>query len=134
MLASVPGLHATRDLLLVVAIAAVMTGAGAFAAGLNLPGDRSASPAPIETSHLARSDCDCSRAHHLPATPRAQERRLTLDPASTPAMPPRRSRSIETGSMPSWMRAEADPRHMLSRMAMLSRHAPRSYAVEPPQS
>jgi hypothetical protein len=139
---SIPGVREPRDLLLVIALAALMVGTSSIAAGLQTPTGAAASvialapivpPAPLPIAHRpARSSCDCDERQQPsqpPLTPADQHR--NWQPLPQLVRPPEQSRSREAGSFEEWARLETDARHILKRMATLSRHAPRSYATEP---
>ena len=132
-----------RDFLPVVAVAALMTGTSAIAAGITSP-DGALPPAvatgvvppPAQANRVARASsgasCACRRVNHATRlgvqselVSRVVEHRVPEDSH------PFNAQVAEPGSFVEWARAAEDPRHILSRMAMLSRAAPRSYATEP---
>jgi hypothetical protein len=140
-----PGFGEARDLLLVIALAALMVGTCSIAAGLQTPTGAAAPsialapiipPAPFPIAHRpARSACECDeRKQSSQPLHTLNEQHRNWQPLPQLVRPPEQSRSREAGSFEEWARLETDTRHLLTRMATLSRHAPRAHATKPPQS
>jgi hypothetical protein len=139
VLLSMPGQRQVRNLLVILAVAAAATVAGALAAELSEP---RFSAAPItrplaivahpSASRAGGSACDCAGNGRSPRPlPPTNGRLASPQSASLSAQSAGRGPAPEAGSFGAWTRAESDPRTILARLAALSRNAPPRYASDP---
>ena len=128
MPATIPSPSKARDLLLVLAVAAAITGGSAIASGLNAIGE--VAPAatrtaggeapgrPVASPFRAAVGCECSGEGEVQTgVPATGELLLIPRSAALPGPSLARMRAPQTGSYAAWKWADTDPRHITSSRA-----------------